>query len=328
VSDEQNPNPNVMVSGEPDTRDLGFGSVVSQEQKTRLLNRDGSFNVHRHGLKFGQQLNSYHALLTMRWWKFNTLLAVAFFVFNLFFAWVYILCGHGSLRGDESHNPFTQAFLFSVETFSTVGYGNVVPANKAANIVMVIEIFVGLASVAIATGLIFARFSRPTAEIIYSKIAVIAPYLGKTGFMFRMTNARQNQIIDLTARVIMSRFERVDGTSQRKYHTLKLERDVVAFFPLAWTVVHPITPDSPLYGWDEEMLRSSAAEFLVLLTGIDETFAQTVHSRTSYVASEVLWNAKFVSIFEDSTDGVAINVAKLDNIEPAPILAKDKTFVQ
>lgn len=317
-----------MVSGEPDTRDLGFGSVVSQEQRTRLLNRDGSFNVHRRGLRFGQQLSSYHALLTMRWWKFNTLLAVAFFAFNVLFAWAYVLCGHGSLRGDESHSPFTQAFLFSVETFSTVGFGNVVPANKAANVVMVIEIFAGLASVALATGLLFARFSRPTADIIYSKVAVIAPYFGKTGFMFRLTNARRNQIIDLTARVIMSRFELVDGRAQRKYHTLKLERDVVAFFPLAWTVVHPITPDSPLFGWDDEMLRSSATEFLVLLTGIDENFAQTVHSRTSYVASEIHWNAKFVSVYEDSGDGVTINIAKLDHIEAAPMMAKDKTSVQ
>jgi inward rectifier potassium channel len=317
-----------MVSGELDTRDLGFGSIVSQEQRTRLLNRDGTFNVHRHGLKFWTQLNAYHALLTMSWWKFNTLLAVSYFGFNLLFAWAYILCGPGALRGDESRHPFTQAFLFSVETFSTVGYGNVVPANQAANVTMVIEIFAGLASVALATGLLFARFSRPTAEIIYSKIAVMAPYFNKTAFMFRITNARQNQIIDLTARVILSRFERVDGRSQRKYHTLRLERDSVAFFPLSWTVVHPIGPDSPLFGWDAEMLTASSAEFLVLLTGMDETFAQTVHSRTSYTSSEIRWNARFVSVYEDSPDGVAINVTKLDKVQPAPLPEKEKKAVQ
>lgn len=314
-----------MVSGEPDTRDLGFGSVVSQELQTRLLNRDGTFNVKRHGLRFWTQLSAYHALLTMPWWKFNTLLGLAYVSFNLFFALAYFLCGPGALRGDFGLHPFTQALYFSVETYSTIGYGNIVPMTAAANTVVIVEAFVGLTSVALATGLLFARFSRPVAEILYSRRAIIAPYRNKTAFEFRITNAKQNQIIDLTARVIMSRFEQVDGRPQRKYYQLKLERDSVAFFPLAWTVVHPIDHDSPLHGWDPTMLAQSASEFLVLLTGSDETFAQQVHSRTSYTAQEILWNVRFVSLYVHSDDGVAIDVQKLDEVEPVPVVTSRST---
>lgn len=311
--DLKSPPPGVS---EPDTRDLGFGSVVSQAQRTRLLNRDGTFNVRRRGLHFWTQLNSYHALLTMRWWKFNALLAVSYLFINLAFAVGYLACGPGALRGDNGNGSFAQAFFFSVETFSTIGFGNIVPSTHLAATLVVVEAFVGLTSVAIATGLLFARFSRPTAEIVYSRIGVIAPYFNKTGFMFRITNARQNQIIDLTARVIMSRFEQIDGRMQRRYHQLKLERDTVAFFPLAWTIVHPIDHDSPIYGWDQAMMDAAATEFLVLLTGLDETFAQQVHSRTSYTAQDVRWNAKFVSMYEDDGANVAIDVGRLNDVEP------------
>ena len=310
--DLKSPSPGIA---EPDTRDLGFGSVVSQAQRTRLLNRDGSFNVKRRGLHFWTQLNSYHSLLTMRWWKFNTLLAAAYLLINLVFAIGYLACGAGALHGDNGDGSFAQAFFFSVETFSTIGFGNIVPTSHLAATLVVIEAFVGLTSVAIATGLLFSRFSRPTAEILYSRIGVIAPYFNKTGFMFRITNARQNQIIDLTARVIMSRFEQKDGRMQRKYHQLKLERDTVAFFPLAWTIVHPINHDSPIYGWDQAMMDAAATEFLVLLTGLDETFAQQVHSRTSYTAKDVRWNVKFVSMYEDDDSNIAIDVGKLNDVE-------------
>jgi inward rectifier potassium channel len=316
-----------MTSGEPDTRDLGFGSVVSQEQHTRLLNRDGSFNVHRRGLRFWTQLNAYHSLLTMRWWKFNLLLIFFYVLFNLLFAFAYLLCGPGALHGEASGTPFLQALYFSIETFSTIGYGNITPTTRTANAVVAMEAFTGLVSVAMATGLLFARFSRPTADIIYSRQAIMAPYLNKTAFMFRITNARQNQIIDLRANVVLSRFEQVDGRAQRKYHTLALERNTVAFFPLAWTVVHPIDRNSPLYGWDAAMLKNSAAEFLVLLTGQDETFAEQVHSRTSYTVSEVLWNVRFVTMYEKSPDGVTIDVERLHQVEPVRPAA-ERTAVQ
>src|SRR5260370_29595394 len=151
-----------------------------------------------------------------------------------------------------------------------------------ANALVTVESYLGLLGLALATGILFARFSRPTAKIIFSKNAVIAPYRNITAFMFRVINSRKNQLIEVGARVIMGRFEIMDGKMTRKFYELPLERQKVVFFPLSWTVVHPIDEKSPLYGWNENMLKESGAEFLILLTGIDETFSEQVHSRSSY----------------------------------------------
>src|SRR5262249_29544799 len=150
----------------------------------------------------------------------------------------------------------------------------------------------------LATGILFARFSRPTAKILFSRNAIIAPYRENIAFEFRIANERKNQIIELEAKVLFTRFEPIDGSSTRRYYSLALERSKVAFFPLTWTIVHPITPTSPLYGLTDQDLRETRAEFLILLTGIDETFSQTVHSRSSYRADEVIWNARFTDVFE------------------------------
>src|SRR5882757_3379653 len=193
-------------------KDLGFGSVVSQEQKIRLLNRDGSFNVAREGLGFWNSL-SYHALLTMSWPRFISLITVAYLVVNALFAGAYMLCGPGALENTTTHQSarFLEEYFFSVHTFATIGYGYIVPTNLAANIVVTVESLVGLLGFALATGLIFARFSRPTAKILYSESAVIAPYRDKTAFQFRITNGRNNQLIEVGAEVLFTRFELVDG---------------------------------------------------------------------------------------------------------------------
>jgi inward rectifier potassium channel len=136
-------------------------------------------------------------------------------------------------------------------------------------------------------------------DIVYSKHAVVAPYRGISGWMFRVVNERDSQLIEVSAQVSMARFEKVDGTRVRKFYQLSLERQRVAFFPLAWTIVHPINDESPLYGWKREDLIAAQTEFLVLLTAIDETFSQTVHSRSSYTAEEVVWNARLVPIFRE-----------------------------
>src|SRR4051812_33157647 len=171
-------------------RDLGFGSVVSQQQEIRLLNRDGSFNVAREGLGFWSQLSSYHALLTMSWPRFISLITVAYLLINALFATAYILCGPGALENTTTHQSarFLEEYFFSVHTFATIGYGYIVPMTLAANLVVTVEALVGLLGFALATGLIFARFSRPTAKILYSQSAVVAPYRDKTAFEFRITN--------------------------------------------------------------------------------------------------------------------------------------------
>lgn len=280
---------------EQEKRDLGFGTVLSSRPGLRLLNRDGSFNVRRRTTRWWRRVNSYIGLLTTPWKWFFAYLALGYLVMNLIFAALYKACGPGALVG-ATDGSFLSAFFFSVETFATIGYGNIAPATLAANIVVTVESLVGLISFALATGIIFARFARPTANIVYSNHAVIAPYRNITAFMFRIINGRENELINLGARLLLTRFEDIDGRRQRRYHYLTLERDNVAFFPLNWTIVHPIDEDSPLWGWDQQRLLESNAEFLILLTGTDETFAQDVHSRSSYHAAEVLWNMRFAPL--------------------------------
>jgi inward rectifier potassium channel len=301
-------------------RDLGFGSVVANIRRTRLLNHDGSFNVAREGLGIGETLSPYHVLLTMSWPRFLGLLTALFLVANAVFAVAYLFCGAGALATPATGMPegrFLQAFFFSVETFATIGYGNVYPVGAAANFVMTAESIVGLIGVALATGIMFARFSRPVARLRFSRQALIAPYRGITAFEFRLTNVRNTQMVQLEARVLFSRFETKDGRTSREFYPLELERRQVVFFPLAWTVVHPIEESSPLYGLTPDDLARSEAEFLVLLTGYDETFATTVHARTSYRAEEIVWGARFGSMFEEPGEGgmIRIDVGRLDKID-------------
>jgi inward rectifier potassium channel len=303
-------------------RDLGFGSVVSQQRHVRLLNRDGTFNVSRRQSLLDSF--SYYALLMMSWPKFMALVILSYGVINAIFAYLYVLCGPNSLQpttNSELPSPFLRAFFFSIETFSTIGYGNVVPVGLGANVLVSVEALFGLLGFALATGLLFARFSRPTAKVLFSNNALIAPYQGMTSFQFRIINARNNQIIELGARVLFSRFEDSGGNRVRKYHQLALEREKVVFFPLAWTIVHPIDESSPLYGLTQQDLLASDAEFLILLTGIDETFSQTVHARSSYRADELIWGAKFTYLYIQDADGhiVGVNMELFNSFERAPL---------
>jgi inward rectifier potassium channel len=307
-------------NNQADMRDLGFGSVVTQESLQRLLNRDGSFNVLRAGLGFLASLSPYHTLLTMSWRGFFGLTAFFYFGANLIFAAAYLLCGSGALSAPVSagiESRFLQAFFFSVHTLATIGYGTISPVGLAANIIVSIESFIGLFGLALCTSLLFARFSRPTAKILFSERAVIAPYREITAFEFRIANARRNQIIELEAKVLFARFEEMDGRPLRRFYPLRLERERVVFFPLSWTIVHPIDETSPFYGMSAEDLSRTRGEFLVLLTGFDETFSQTVHARSSYLAEEVVWNARFADIFNRPADDslLTIDVRKLHSIE-------------
>jgi inward rectifier potassium channel len=300
-------------------RDLGFGSVVSQQRHLRLLNRDGTFNVVRQQSLL-DSFASYYSLLMMSWPRFMGLVCAFYILLNALFATAYLLCGPKALQttsGSEISSPFLKAFFFSVHTFSTIGYGNIVPNGLAANIVVSVESLFGLLGFALATGLLFARFSRPTAKILFSNSAIIAPYGDGQAFEFRIINARNNQIIELGARVLLSRFENVNGNRIRRYYPLSLERERVVFFPLSWTIVHPIDANSPMYGLTRDDLIASDAEFLILLTGIDETFSQTVHARSSYRADEVLWGAKFSNVYIQDGDGhiLGVDMNRFHNVE-------------
>jgi inward rectifier potassium channel len=214
---------------------------------------------------------------------------------------------------------FSQAFFFSIQTFATIGYGQIGPNGFAANLLVTIEALIGLMYQALATGLLFARFSRPIAAIVFSRHAIVAPYAGMHSLQFRIANRRRrNEIVDLEAQVLYTGFENSgDGRRVRRYRRLPLERNKVTFFPLSWTIVHPIDESSPLAGKTREDLESEQAEILVLLTGVDETYEQTVHARTSYRADEIVWNARFQPVFRGETERhlVSVDVSRLNDIE-------------
>lgn len=290
--------------------DLGFGSVLAAEGG-RLLNRDGSFNVERRGLRFFQSLSVYHTLLTVTWPRFLMLVAAVYVAANALFAVFYLLCGPTALSGSEGlamHERYLKAFFFSVHTLATIGYGNVAPNNLAANLLVTVESLVGLLAFALATGLVFARFSRPVGCIIFSRNALVAPYRGYGAFMFRIVNGRSNQLIEVNAKVSVS----LGRDGERRFHDLPLEREKVVLFPLSWTIVHPIDETSPLWGLTEKELRAQDAEFFVVLEAIDETFAQQVHSRTSYKPSEIVWGARFSDVFiRDQGRPLGIDISRL-----------------
>jgi inward rectifier potassium channel len=314
----------VAAEAELRDRDLGFGTVVSSNRARRLLNRDGSFNVVREGLGLLGTLAPYHLLLTISWAGFIAVVALLYIVLNLVFAVLFLACGPGALAGPATHmlgGPFSQAFFFSIQTFATIGYGQIGPNGLAANLLVTIEALVGLMYQALATGLLFARFARPTAAIVFSQQAIVAPYAGMQALEFRIANRRRrNEIIELEAQVLYTSFETNDRRELvRRYRLLPLERNKVTFFPLAWTIVHPIDDSSPLKGKSREDLEREQAEILVLLTGVDETYEQTVHARTSYRADEIVWNARFQSVFRglSSSTLVSIDVSRLNDIEQA-----------
>lgn len=266
----------------------------------RFVQRNGRINIERRGLQHSSWQDLYHRLLSMAWPAFLGWLFAGYIATNLVFALAYLL------EKDSVANATSllDTFFFSVQTMATIGYGVMAPKTPYANLLVVIEALFGLLGVAMATGLMFARFSRPTARVLFSRVAVIAPYNGVPTLMFRAANQRGNQILEARLWVTLARDELTqEGHYLRRLHDLKLVRQHSPFFELTWTAMHPIDEDSPFYGKTQEFLAQSQAEIIVTLTGTDGTFAQTVHARHSFVVGEILWNMRFVDIFSKLPNG-------------------------
>jgi len=305
---------------ERDGAELGLGGENAQRSRGRLLDRNGRFNVRRAGGPWWERI-SYLALLNLPWPTFFLVLSAVYVISNVVFAGAYLLCGPHTLAatGPEDGMPYVwRAFFFSVQTLSTIGYGALVPVGMRANLLVAVESVYGLLAYALITGLFFARFSRIRARIRFSKFAVVTRRGGRSFLHIRVTNVSRSEIIELSARVLFSYFEGEQGSAVRKFAPVAIEPTSVAFFPLAWTISHTIDERSPLMGMTAEQMRESQAEILVLLTGMDDSSAQTINARTSYVSTEMAFQQRYADMFVRDGAGaiVGIDLQRFDEVQP------------
>jgi inward rectifier potassium channel len=308
---------------EKENNDLGFGSKISS-QKTRLINKDGSFNIDRIEVSRWSSISMYHAMITMPWRKFNLIVFAYFMIINFIFACGYYLTGIDGLNGVRAvseSDKFLEAFFFSTQTISTVGFGRINPISHLDSSIAAIESLIGLLGFALATGLLYARFSRPVARIIFSRNAIIAPFKDINAFQFRIANKMRNsQITDMSCRLTVAKYEIENGVRIKRFHPLELELKSIVFFPMTWTINHPIDIYSPLYGMTKKDMEETEAEFLISLNGFDDTFSQNVSSRHSFTHEEIIYGAKWISVFSQNERGrTSQDLNKISDFEPAAL---------
>jgi inward rectifier potassium channel len=287
--------------------DTGFGTNAAN-YGGRFINRDGTFNLRKEGLPFFERFSIYHSMLSMPRWKFISLLVLFYFFINLIYSLVYLAVGLEGLQGvvaTTAWGKFKEAYFFSTETFTTVGYGRVNPVGDGVNVVAAIEAMSGWLSFALATGLIFGRFSRPKSFLLFSDLALVGPFKDKTALMFRFAPYKDNHTLtDVQIRVnIGLKMMQANGNAEYVYYDLMLERTKVESLPMNWTVVHPIDDQSPLQGFTEEDMIASDVEIYVLIRGFDDVYSNFVQQRTSYTYHEIRFDGKFIPMYRESEDG-------------------------
>lgn len=297
--------------------DLGFGNQVGTVSK-RLLDQDGEFTVKRKGLSYLEKFSLFHFLINVSFGWFFIIILLGYLAMNAAFALCYTIIGIENLSipaQDNFFQNFLEAFFFSTQTFTTVGYGRLNPTNISINIIASIESMMGLLAFAIATGLLYGRFAKPKAHLLFSKNALIAPYKSdQRALMFRLANKLDELLIDINATVVAAYIDSKIDSKQRQFVPLALERDSIYFLPTTWTVVHPLDENSPFFNWTMADFENNKVELLVIIKGYDENFAQQVHIRFSYIYQEFIDNAKFEAIQNFTATGDAIvSLDKLSN---------------
>ena len=304
----------------------GFG-VNASDYGGRFVNKSGNANIEKRGISFIQGLSLYHSLLAMPRWKFFSIIFIFFIVVNLVFAAIYFFIGVDHLGGAVSISPlkdFIEAFFFSCQTFSTVGYGRISPVGYVITSVAALEGFLGPLSFALATGLLFGRFSKPTAYIKFSENALIAPYKNGTAFMFRIAPYKNTNLLDAEAKVNLAMVVEENGKMVNKFFPLTLEFNTVTSLTLSWTIVHPITEESPLYNFTKEDFSNNTGEVLVFIKSFDDMFSNIVVARTSYIFNEVVFGAKFKPMYKSSDDSkkTILFIDKLNSFVPAELVTE------
>ncbi|MGF7233037.1 ion channel [Arachidicoccus sp.] len=286
--------------------DTGFGSK-GDNYGGRFINKDGSYNLRKQGIPLRERFSIFQAMLDMPRWKFIATLVLCYLAANVFFSLIYILIGINGFQGfinKSNWSKIKEIFFFSTETFTTVGYGRINPIGDAVNLVAAFEAMIGFLSFAIATGLLYGRFSKAKAHISFSHHAVVAPYKDITALMFRLaTHKNKHSLTDVTIKVNLSLLLNENGESTYKFYDLPLERNRVDSLMMNWTVVHPIDENSPLLGLTVEDMQNLDFELYILIRGFDDVYSSNVLKRTSYTFDEVIFNAKFVQMYHESDDG-------------------------
>ena len=299
----------------------------------RLVNKDGTPNIHKRGSTFFERISWYHTMLALPRWKFILSIFTFFIVTNLVFATIYFLIGTehlGGVTGSTFFEKFTQTFFFSAQTFTTVGYGHINPQGVMASTVAAFEALIGLLTFAIATGLFYGRFSRPQSFLKFSNHALISPYKEGIALMLRMASFKNNYLTDAEVKVTVAMTIEENGKPTNKFYNLPLELSKVNALSLSWTIVHPINEDSPLYQLSVEEMKAVNMEILVFVKAFDETFSNTVIGRSSYRAEEIIAGAKFIPMYHRSDNG-GTTVLELDKLNafnevelPFPVTVKSE----
>jgi inward rectifier potassium channel len=297
----------------------GFGSN-SSNYGGRFLTKNGNANVRKEGISFIESISWYHTMLNIPRWKFLFIILLFYVVVNLFFAILYFLIGVEHLNGITANTnleKFGQAYFFSVQTYTTVGYGHINPTGFLASFVSSIEALIGLLTFAIATGLFYGRFSRPSAFVRFSENAIIAPYQNGKALMFRLAPYKNTNLVDAEMRLTLGISVEENGVVVNKFYTLPLEMERVNALTLSWTIVHPIDEESPLFGFKESDYKNIQGELLVFFKTFEDMYSSTVVKRTSYTFKEVVFGAKFLPMFTRSNhnDKTVLHLDKLNAFE-------------
>ena len=299
-------------------KELGFGTKAFS---SRLITKDGNFNVSRKGVGL-KAFSPYHWVINMHWFTFILVIIASYIAINIFFSILYLWAGTDQLSNyneGSGLDDFLYCFYFSTQTLTTVGFGNISPTGHVTNIIASFEAMIGLLSFALATGILYGRFSKAKAKILFSDNALIAPYRDMKGFMFRIANMRRNHLIEMSAKLVYSFLINEDGLTKRQYKQLELEIDYINMFPLPWTIVHPLDEESPITHKGALDLAREEAEFLIILKGYDDTFNQYVHQVHSYRHDELVFDAKFEPMFyEVPGKKTMVHINKINDFRKAP----------
>lgn len=278
-------------------KEYGFGNTTFANNQ-RIINKDGSFNVNRIGLNFFDKFSLFHFMINSKWITFISLVVLGYFLSATFFAMIYYTLGISHFNGVvvlDKISIFLEFFFYSTQTFATVGYGRINPASATASLVSSVDALTGVLYFAIVTGMLFARFSMPKTKILFAENAVVAKYQEGTAIMFRIANQLPQPLQNASVRVIASYIMK-EQLNPRQYFELQLERNEIVFFATSWTIVHPITEESPFYNLSINAFNELEPEFLMQLKVYDPSYNQDVFINTSYRKEEFEWHKRYAPI--------------------------------